>query len=66
MEMLASEMARFNVRKSVDWSEARCLYRTNITKLFPNQESHPTEKNIYSIFSEYFSDPHIIWYSTVN
>lgn len=42
--MLASEMARFKVRKSVGWREARCLYRTNMTKLFPNQDSHPTER----------------------
>ena len=44
--MLASEKARLRVRKSVDCRDALCLYKTNITKVLPNQESHPRGEQI--------------------
>lgn len=45
-EMLASEMARFNVKKSVGCRMARCRYKTNITRLFPNHDSHPAKRKV--------------------
>lgn len=56
MEMLASEIARFNVRKSVGSREALCLYSTNITRLLPNNDSQPGEEMRHTNSLKHFTD----------